>query len=244
MNETATLHRNPDNLHYLARKAAGEPISQNYWLLDKDIDSILEETLEIDKKTRKAAKKRTDGKALYVTSSIALNADSIGMALHLIRKSRKDEQPYVVFVPVNRGNNHWAYLEIQVSERDIAADYFDSLGPDSTKKAEIEKIVKSALNFKENTKDAVGNPVVHQAFPDKKPQAVDTHFTAKQTDGYTCGDRVICDILKENGVNNEITQVNLSQKDHDSKLRTVVFSVLDKKYEIVNIEKEEVKKRC
>jgi hypothetical protein len=214
------LHAQATNLDYANHLKLSKKVPEHFWLLDSDIDTVLRHELDIDPITKEA--KKAKGKKAYVVSALALESKSIGAALYQVRAKRFEKSltgEYVVYVPVNRGNNHWAFLKVEVSadEKTINASYKDSLSGSGINQDDIRKKITEALKYKENVgarEDA--------AFPELTGEPiVDISFSSEQRDGWTCGYRTSFRILESLQINNHITQVD---SNNSTVLRDRIFT--------------------
>lgn len=151
----------------------GSDIPKSYWLKNTDINYALRDIFKIDLKTKKSALFENT----YFTDAIEIN--SLDQSLELIRRNAKI--PYVVYSPLNLGDSHWVYLKVEVDKDNKAtATYLDQCfgneAKKQEKKEELEKLLKKCY---------------------KTDLTVNVNFSAQQKDGWTCGYRVIGEIIED-----------------------------------------------
>jgi len=144
--------------------------------------------------------------------AIPFNTVDVGMALHFEREKHNQDDPkqsYVIPLIVNLGSNalhqqgvHWARVLITVDPTKtptaIKCDYTDTLALTKDDKKNIEKTLKKAIQFYEQTGELTKHDAqIFSAFPDCENPEMSINGTAEQRDGYTCGYRALQGIIRD-----------------------------------------------
>lgn len=178
------LHAQPANLGLKGKLDQGS-LGANVWLNDVDLRQALAQLSDAQTEAKQPA--------LAQVKIATFEQESIKNAINEA-KPADQQTPYTLHLIINNSNSlanqgsHWTRLKITVSAEGatINADYVDSLNdPDGTKAQRVKEALERELKA---------------AFGEDKSITVNTEFTAKQQDGYSCGYIALADTARDIGI--------------------------------------------